>query len=87
MLHQAAKQRSAYANDQTNNKQTNARIQGVRVSLVKPAIINQRANAYLANHPELYTNAKPVVERMILAGTFGKRAQREPSSVQILGAK
>jgi NAD(P)-dependent dehydrogenase (short-subunit alcohol dehydrogenase family) len=49
---------------------------GVRVSLVKPAAINEQANKYLANHPELYDQARPRVERMIAEGVFGKRAQR-----------
>jgi hypothetical protein len=57
--------------------QDQLRAQGVRVSLVPPAEIMRQAGEYLASHPELYTNAKPVVERMILAGEFGKRAQRE----------
>jgi NAD(P)-dependent dehydrogenase (short-subunit alcohol dehydrogenase family) len=56
--------------------QAELREKGVRVSLVWPAEINAQANAYLANHPELYDQARPRVERMILAGTFGKRAQR-----------
>jgi hypothetical protein len=51
--------------------------QGVRVSLVKPAEISARAQVYLQAHPELIAQAKPKVERMILAGVFGKRAQRE----------
>ena len=49
---------------------------GIRVTLVRPAIINEQANAYLANHPELFDQAKPKVERMIREGVFGKRAQR-----------
>jgi NAD(P)-dependent dehydrogenase (short-subunit alcohol dehydrogenase family) len=57
--------------------QAELRSKGVRVTLVRPAEINAQAAEYLASHPELYTNAKPVVERMILAGEFGKRAQRE----------
>jgi hypothetical protein len=55
----------------------NLRDQGIRVSLVRPAAINGLAMDYLAKHPELYANAKPVVERMIAEGVFGKRAQRE----------
>ena len=38
---------------------------GVRVSLVKPAVINEQGTAYLAAHPELYEQAKPRIERMI----------------------
>ena len=49
---------------------------GIRVSLVKPAIINEQATAYLAQHPELYDQAKPRIERMIAEGVFGKRVQR-----------
>ena len=30
---------------------------GVRVTLVKPAEINERATKYLADHPELYEQA------------------------------
>jgi NAD(P)-dependent dehydrogenase (short-subunit alcohol dehydrogenase family) len=57
--------------------QAELRSKGVRVTLVKPAAISAQAAEYLASDPELYANAKPVVERMILAGEFGKRAQRE----------
>jgi hypothetical protein len=33
------------------------REQGVRVTLVPPAEINQRAAAYIAEHPEIWTQA------------------------------
>ena len=75
---------------------------GVRVTLVKPAEISERAAAYLLNHPELNERAREQAERMIREGVFGKRAQRaylllnaqkenEPksttSALQISGAK
>jgi hypothetical protein len=45
---------------------------GIRVSLVKPAVISERAQVYLQEHPELIAQAKPKVERMILAGVVRK---------------
>ena len=82
--------------------QAELKAKGVRVTLVRPAVISAQAQVYLQEHPELIAQAKPKVERMILAGVFGKRAQRaylinsvqtqnEPKSItsalQILGAK
>jgi protein involved in temperature-dependent protein secretion len=82
--------------------QANLRDQGVRVSLVRPAVIAEQATEYLANHPELYVAAHERAQRMTAEGVFGKRAQRayhnnsaqkenEPksitSSAQMLGAK
>jgi hypothetical protein len=49
---------------------------GVRVTLVKPVEIRERAAAYLLNHPELYVAAHERAQRMIREGVFGKRAQR-----------
>jgi hypothetical protein len=49
---------------------------GVRVSLVRPAEISERAAKYLLNHPELNARARVQAERMIREGVFGKRAQR-----------
>jgi hypothetical protein len=40
-----------------NAVQEELRAQGVRVSLVRPAEITQRARAYLEQHPELYQQA------------------------------
>jgi hypothetical protein len=75
---------------------------GVRVTLVKPVEISERAAAYLLNHPELNDRARLIAEGMIREGVFGKRAQRaylssdaqkqnEPNSkgsvVQMSGAK
>ena len=37
--------------------------QGVRVTLIKPATINDRATAYLANHPELFEQAHDIAVR------------------------
>ena len=45
------------------------RAQGVRVSLVKPAEISVKAQAYLQSHPELYDAAK---ERALRLGMFEK---------------
>ena len=49
---------------------------GVRVSLVKPVEISERAAAYLLNHPELNERAREQAARMIREGVFGKRVQR-----------
>jgi hypothetical protein len=49
---------------------------GVRVTLVRPAEISERAAQYLLNHPELNERARVQAERMIREGVFGKRAQR-----------
>jgi len=45
------------------------RAEGVRVSLVKPAEISVKAQAYLQSHPELYREAKERARRL---GMFGK---------------
>ena len=45
------------------------RAQGVRVSLVKPAEISVKAQAYLQSHPELIDAAK---ERALRLGMFEK---------------
>ena len=52
---------------------------------LKPAHYSAReisvwAEVYLPEHPELIAQARPVVERLILAGEFGKRAQRALSA-------
>ena len=49
--------------------QEELRAQGVRVSLVKPAEISVKAQAYLQSHPELYAEAK---ERAVRLGFFEK---------------
>jgi hypothetical protein len=40
------------------------RAEGVRVTLVKPAEITERAQRYLADHPELYTQALERAKQM-----------------------
>jgi hypothetical protein len=82
--------------------QAELKAQGVRVTLVRPVEISERAAAYLLNHPELNERAREQAKRMIREGVFGKRAQRaylesnaqsqnEPksitSAVQMSGAK
>ena len=49
------------------------RAQGVRVSLVKPAEISVKAQAYLQSHPELYREAKERAQRL---GMFEKPRRR-----------
>jgi hypothetical protein len=49
--------------------QEQLRSQGVRVTLVKPAELSVRAQAYLQAHPELIDAAK---ERALLMGMFEK---------------
>jgi hypothetical protein len=49
------------------------RAQGVRLSLVKPAEVSARAQAYLADHPELYREA---LERAQRLGLYEKRRKR-----------
>ena len=40
------------------------RAQGIRLTLVRPAIIAEKAGEYLANHPELYQQALERAKRM-----------------------
>jgi hypothetical protein len=49
------------------------RSQGVRVSLVKPAEISEKAQVYLADHPELYREA---LERAQRLGLYEKRRRK-----------
>ena len=44
--------------------QEQLRSEGVRVSLVKPAEISVKAQAYLADHPELYRAALERAQRL-----------------------
>ena len=53
--------------------QEELRCQGVRVSLVKPAEISVKAQAYLQSHPELYREAKERAQRV---GMFEKRRRK-----------
>jgi hypothetical protein len=46
---------------------------GIRVSLVRPSAINERANTYLAAHPELYEVA---LERAKRLGMYEKKPRR-----------
>ena len=46
--------------------QDQLRSQGVRVSLVKPADISVKAQAYLQSHPELYREALERAQRLKL---------------------
>jgi hypothetical protein len=71
--------------------------QGVRMTLVRPAIIAEKAGEYLATHPELYQQALERAKRMgyvdPLSANFKTNAQTpsEPksttSALQISGAK
>jgi hypothetical protein len=51
--------------------------QRVRIADVEAKGITERARGYLIAHPELVTEARPVVESWIARGVFGKRAQRQ----------
>ena len=53
--------------------QEELRAQGVRVSLVRPAEISARAQAFLADHPELYREA---LERAQRLGLYEKPRRR-----------
>jgi hypothetical protein len=53
--------------------QEQLRSEGVRVSLVKPADISVKAQAYLQSHPELYREA---LERAQRLGLYEKRRRR-----------
>ena len=53
--------------------QEQLRAEGVRVSLVKPAEISVKAQAYLQAHPELYREAKERAQRL---GMFEKRRRK-----------
>jgi len=68
----------------------------IRLADVEAKEISARARAYLAAHPALVAEARPVIERWIMRGVFGKRAQRAQtqnpqnsmaSTVQMSGAK
>jgi hypothetical protein len=50
------------------------RAAGVRVTLVRPAEISAQANDYLAQHPELYAQAR---ERAVRLGMFEKPKRRK----------
>jgi hypothetical protein len=66
------------------------RDKGIRkVSQVKRSEIMAMGSAYLAAHPELIAEAKPVIAQWITEGVFGKRAQRaaEHISQQKLNSK
>jgi NAD(P)-dependent dehydrogenase (short-subunit alcohol dehydrogenase family) len=55
------------------------REQGVRVTLVRPAEINQRATAYIANHPEIWPLAEErarKIEKMEEARKAARRRAR-----------
>jgi hypothetical protein len=49
------------------------RRQGVKVSHIAAKEITARAHEYLAAHPELVAEARPVIERWTAEGVFGKR--------------
>ena len=53
--------------------QEELRADGVRVSLVKPAELSVKAQAYLQAHPELFDAAK---ERAARLGLFEKRRRK-----------
>ena len=53
--------------------QEQLRAAGVRVSLVKPAVISVKAQVYLSQHPELYQEA---LERAKQMGMFQKRRRK-----------
>jgi len=53
--------------------QEQLRAEGVRISLVKPADISVKAQAYLQSHPELYAEAK---DRALRLGMFEKRRRK-----------
>ena len=54
------------------------RAQGVRVSLVKPADISVKAQAYLQSHPELIDEAKA---RALRLGMFEKPRRNETHDI------
>ena len=49
----------------------------IRLADVEAREITVRAREYLDKHPELVTEAKPVIEAWFARGVFGKRAQKE----------
>jgi hypothetical protein len=52
------------------------RDKGVRkASQVKRREIAAAARLYLASHPELIAQARPIIERLRVGGFFGRRAQ------------
>ena len=53
------------------------RSEGVRVTLVKPAEINQRATAYIAQHPEIWTLALERARQIEEAEEAHKAARRK----------
>jgi hypothetical protein len=64
----------------------------LRVRGLKPQHIARReivtmAKDYLAAHPELIAEAKPIVERWRKEGFFGKRAARVERNSQVMSKK
>jgi hypothetical protein len=55
---------------------------GLKLTHYSAREISLWAEVYLAEHPELIAQARPVVERLILAGEFGKRAHRALAQAQ-----
>jgi hypothetical protein len=58
------------------------RARGLKVQYIPHREITAMAQAYLAEHPELIAEAKPIIEQWRREGFFGKRAAR---TVHILG--
>jgi len=61
--------------------QEELRAQGVRVTLVKPAVISERATAYLRDHPELWKEALQrahLIDEMEGAKKARRRKIKEP---------
>jgi hypothetical protein len=50
--------------------------QGIKPQLIAKREIVAMAQAYLAQHPELIDEARPVIEQWAAEGFFGKRAAR-----------
>jgi hypothetical protein len=59
--------------------QEELRSQGVRVSLVKPADISVKAQAYLQAHPELIDEAKERAQRL---GLYEKPRRQHPLAME-----
>jgi len=53
------------------------RKQGLKVSHFAAREITSWAHVWLDDHPQLLQEARPVIERWIAQGVFGKRAQKE----------
>jgi hypothetical protein len=57
--------------------------QGIKPQYVAKREISLAAREYLAQHPELIAEARPIVQRWVAEGFFGKRAARYAQNLEV----